>query len=152
MSTSAAQFQFAAEFVAFLIAAAGLALVLLGANLLTRTVWARILLALGFGGLLAASFLHGSLLVDETRRGLIAGLRAGGIACVAVGSLRWRGGLASKRLLWAGLAITVAPGVLGVTGPRAAADPTLIVGSLAIGASLLIASRRSIAARVAASA
>jgi PAS domain S-box-containing protein len=150
LTTSAAQFQFAAEFVAFLAAAAGLALVVLGAELLTRVAWARFALAVGFAGLLGASFLHGSLLVDRSDA-TIAAIRAGGIVACAIGGLRWRDRV-SWRLLWAGLAITAAAAVLIVTGPRAAADATLIAGSLVVGASLVVVSRRSIAARVAASA
>jgi two-component system sensor histidine kinase VicK len=150
LTTSAAQFQFAAEFVAFLAAAAGLALVVLGAELLTRVAWARFALAVGFAGLLGASFLHGSLLVDRSDA-TIAAIRAGGIVACAIGGLRWRDRV-SRRLLWAGLAITAAAAVLIVTGPRAAADATLIAGSLVVGASLVVVSRRSIAARVAASA
>src|SRR4051795_8556864 len=103
MSTSAAQFQFAAEFVAFLVGAAGIALVVLGADLLTRVVWARGLLVVGFTGLATAAFMHGSLLVGDDSEGGIAAIRAAGLVAVAIGSLRWRGGILSRQLLWAGL-------------------------------------------------
>ena len=152
MSTSAAEFQFAAEFVAFLVAAAGLALVILGADLLARVLWARVLLALGFAGLIAASFAHGSLLAGDNSKALIATVRAIGLAGVAAGSVRWRGGPISRQFLWVGLAITVAAVVIGASGPRDTANALLIAGAVGMGASLVIASRRSLAARVAASA
>src|SRR5205814_9987682 len=91
MSTSAAQFQFVAEFVAFLAAAAGAALVVLGSDLLSRVIWARVALAVGFLGLLAAAFLHGSLLVDESSRQAIAAVRFAGIAAGGLGALQWQG-------------------------------------------------------------
>src|SRR2546423_6857990 len=136
MSTSAAQFQFAAEFVAFLVGAAGVALVLLGADLLSRVAWVRALLALGFAGLVAASFAHGSLLVGEDSRGLIAAVRGAGLLCAALGSVRWRGGAASRQLLWAGLAVTGAPPLLGVPAPRTGAHPKPLVVAVGIGAFL----------------
>src|SRR3954451_8990929 len=152
MSTPAAQFQFAAEFVAFLVGAAGVALVVLGADLLARVVWARVLLVIGFTGLATAAFMHGSLLVGDDSDAGIAAIRFGGLVAVAVGSLRWRGGNVSRQLLWAGVIVTAVAAALGVTGPQSAANATLIVGSVAVGASRVAASRRSIAARVAASA
>src|SRR3954470_10393254 len=152
MTTSAAEFQFAAEFIAFVVAAAGLALVMLDADLLARVLWARLLLAAGFAGLVAASFAHGSLLAGTDNDPAIATVRAVGLVCVAAGSLRWRGGAVSRQLLWGGLAVTAVAIVLTGSGHTDAGNATLVAGALGIGAALVVASRRSIAARVAASA
>jgi len=152
LSTSAAQFQFVAEFVAFLAAAAGLALVVLGGDLLTRVIWARLAMAVGFAALLAAAFLHGSLLIDESSRQGVAGLRFGGIVAVALGAWQWRGRRSSRQLLLAGLLLTGVAGGLALREVRTAGDATLIAGSVGVGAALYTASRRAIAARVAASA
>src|SRR5205823_7661114 len=134
------------------VAAAGLALVIMGADLLARDVWARVLAAMGFIGLGAAAFAHGSLLAGPDAKAAVSAVRAVGIVGVAAGSLRWRGSVLSRQLLWGGLLVTAAAAVLGGTGPRDTANATVIIGGAAIGASLLIASRRSIAARVSASA
>ena len=152
MSTSAAQFQFAAEFVSFLAAAAGLALVLLRGDLVTRTSWGRTLFALGFTAMATAAFLHGSLVVDESAHSTLAAVRAGGLLAVAVGSISWRGSRITSALLWLGLGITGIGIVLGQTDNRTAANVALGAGALAIAGVLAAISRRSIAARVAASA
>src|SRR5206468_7483470 len=123
--TSAAQFEFAAEFVSFLVAAAGLALVLTRGDLLARATWARSLLALGFLAMGTAAFLHGSLVVDESARTWIGVLRAGGLVAVAVGSISWAGRPWSRFLLWAGLvatAVGIGFGVQGTTTSRTAAN------------------------------
>src|SRR4051812_34222907 len=62
MSTSA-QFTFAAEFVAFLAAAAGLAMALLRGEVVVRPNWVRAPLGAGFASLAGAAFLRGSLIV-----------------------------------------------------------------------------------------
>jgi PAS domain S-box-containing protein len=152
MSASAAQFQFAAEFVTFLAAAAGLALVLLRGELVARVLGARGALGVGFLALGAAAFLHGSRVVEEGDDPVLLTLRGAGVAAVALGSLSWNGGPTSRRLLWAGLLATGAAVAAEVAASGDVPPALLIAGSLAIGASVLGASRRSIAARVAASA
>jgi len=152
VSTSLAQFQFAAEFIAFLAAAAGLALVLLRSDLLTRSPWAETVLALGFGALLTAAFLHGSLLIGESSRATITVLRGFGIVAVAAGSMTWRGSAVTQRMLWLSLALAGLDVVLIAAGHRLAADAVLGLGAAILGTALLDVSRASIAARVAASA
>ncbi|MDQ1395136.1 MAG: two-component system, OmpR family, sensor histidine kinase VicK, partial [Acidimicrobiaceae bacterium] len=152
MSTSAAQFQFAAEFVSFLAATAGLALVVLRGDLLTRAAWAKALFAIGFLAVAAGAFTHGSLLVHESARSSIVGLKAGGVVAIALGSLSWQGGRAARGLLWLGLAVTGAGVALELNATRTGANIALGVGALLISVVLGIISRRSIAARVAASA
>lgn len=157
------QLEFAAEFASFLVAAAGFALVLLRAELLSRSARASFALAAGFAGLGAASFVHGSLLVPDASAPLVVGLRAAGLALLLIGSA---GALAdaswlpaakarsavSRNLLWFGIALqggAVAAVVLG----RPEVSAALIgAGAAMIGVALIVSSRRSIAGRVAASA
>ena len=102
MSTSA-QFTFAAEFVAFLAAAAGLAMALLRGEVVVRPAWARTPLGAGFGFLAGAAFLRGSLLIDTdtTRRSLRCGSL--GLLIVIVGSLAWDERGPARQLLWVAL-------------------------------------------------
>ena len=152
MPASAAQAQFAAEFALFLVALAGLALVVLRAHLLTPSPVGRTALAVGFASLGTAAFLHGSLVVDPASEGVVLGFRFLSVAALAGGALTWRSTKASRRLLWLGLV------VLGATLPSSLDEPALgssavrTLGAVLLGAALLSASRRSIAARVAASA
>ena len=153
MSASAAQFQFAAEFVTFLAAAAGLALVLLRSELLSDAGWGRAALALGLACMGSGAFLHGSRLVTRADEPGLLVLAAGAVLLLAVGSLRWRGEEAAQRLLQAGLVLEAA--AVAMDAARAATVPAEAVrglGAALIGAGLVIASRRAIAARVAASA
>ena len=152
MSAAAAQFQFAAEFVTFLVAAAGVALVLLRGELLARAPGARVLLGVGFASLGASAFLHGSRVVEESDDPVVLVLRAGGVAGIALGSLAWSAGATARLFLWGGLVVTVA----AVAGDAAASGDLprvlLIAGAAGLGTAALLASRRAIAARVAAGA
>ena len=150
--SSTAQFHFAAEFVAFLAAAAGLSLVLLRGELLTRAPWARTALGLGFTAIGAAAFFRGSLLLGDVENELLLMVRAAGLVAVAVGSLNWTGGPGARRLLWMGITAMAVSLVLDISTSGRAVDTALGVGAVGVTASVLSASRRSIAARVAASA
>ena len=152
MTASAAQFQFAAEFVTFLAAAAGLAIVLLRGELVARALGARGALGVGFLALGGAAFLHGARLVEDGDDAVLLALRGAGTAAVALGAVSWSGGVTSRRLLGAGLLAIGAAVVVEAAASGDLPNVLLVVGSLAVGASILGASRRSIAARVAASA
>jgi len=150
MSTSA-QFTFAAEFVAFLAAAAGLAMALLRGEVVVRPSWVRVPLGVGFASLAAAAFLRGSLLVDGSTASVIA-LRSIGIVVVLAGTIGWEQRGTARQLLWVALG-AVALGTYGQTlDSTAFGDGMLIAGSVAVLGSVLTASRRSLAARIAASA
>ncbi|GAC1312198.1 MAG: hypothetical protein NVSMB16_09070 [Acidimicrobiales bacterium] len=151
MISFAAQSRFAAEFLAFLISVAGLALVGLRPELLSPERSSRLALAVGFGVTAAIAFGEGSLLVRDRQAPLLLALGAVGLLLAGLGSRSWSGGRRSQRLLWAGLvAMAVA---LGLFAGRAeiAGDALLGIGAAAIGVALRAASGRSIAARVAAS-
>ncbi|MDP9073219.1 MAG: ATP-binding protein [Actinomycetota bacterium] len=153
MSTAVAQIQFAAEFVTFLVAAAGLALVVLRNELTTRRPPERLALALGFLVTGAAAFGHGSLLLNADLEGVVVGLRIAGIVALGIGSIWWwRGGRVARRMLWLGLVVNAAAVGFEVAGASRASDALLAIGSIVIGAALVTASRRSVSARVAASA
>ena len=152
MSASAAEVHFAAEFVTFLAAAVGIAVVLLRGDLLTaaRT---RLPMGAGFAMLGASAFLHGSLLLnDKGDRPLVFALRALGVAGLAAGASRWAGPRQGARVLLVGLAALASAAVLGLSDNADLTSFLLAAGSLAVGGAVVLASRRSIASRVAASA
>ena len=150
MSTSA-QFTFAAEFVAFLAAAAGLALVLLRGEFVVRPPWTRGPLGAGFAFIASAAFLRGSLLVDGPEDAVLA-LRAGGVLVVAIASLFWLGGGAARQMLWIGLLTLGGSCVAHFQDAVGVGDGLLVLGAVIVLAAVLTASRRSLAARVAGSA
>lgn len=150
--SSSAQFHFAAEFVTFLAAASGLALVLLRGELLTRGNWGRYALGAGFSLIAASAFLRGSLILDSVDPDMWLVLRAVGLVALALGSLNWNAGEGERRTLWLGVSLVTLSLVMDVFQDGTLVDLTLLIGALGIGISALAASRRSIAARVAASA
>ena len=151
MISFAAQGRFAAEFVAFLVALGGLALVGLRAELLSENRVARAILALGFAMVAVASFFEGSLIVRDHGDPVLIAVRAAGLVAITVGSLWWAGGIRSRRILWLGV------GWMGISlfflaqHQELVANMTLGVGAASVGVALRFASARSIAARVAAS-
>lgn len=151
MSAFAAQYQFAASFTVFLVALAGLALVVLRESLTTRP-GARLALGAGFVALGTGAFLHGTLLVPDRDEPALLGLRLAGVAALAVGSLAWRGRSVSRALLWAGCAGLALAVPLEVADLANAGATLSAAGGLLVGAALIAASRVAIAARVAASA
>jgi PAS domain S-box-containing protein len=153
MTSTIAQIQFAAEFVTFLVAAAGLALVVLRNELTTSRPPERLALTIGFLATAVAAFTHGALLLTGDLEAIVIALRIGGVVGLAIGSIWWwRGRGIAGHLLWVGLfGTTIAVG-LEALGAGRASDAVLATGSIIIGTALLVASRGSVAARVAASA
>jgi len=154
VSAASAQLGFAAEFVLFLAAVAGLGVVV-RAKLLAGERAGQLLLALGFIGLGLAAFIHGSLLVQTATAPTVIVPRLAGLVLLAAGSLR-SGDTDARRqiglavtLLALAEATTLAPGLSDIDG---LANVARGLGALGLGAALLTASRRSISARVAASA
>lgn len=173
MSPAPAQLQFSVQFASFLVAAAGLALVLLRAELLVRKSSDGVILSLGFASLAAAAFLNGSLAVPSVTDPVVVGVRVAGLALLAVGSLgrRRAGGgndppdhqahpraspparllVLTKAALWLGVALQGAAVVASFSVPVTAAI-LLGAGAASIGGALAFSSRRSVAGRVTASA
>ena len=153
MSASSAQFQFAAEFVLFLAAASGLAVAALRGSLLSREPSGALALAAGFASLAASAFLHGSALVDDGGAAVIVGLRATGVAAVLVGCARgWAAGQVPRVAMVVAAAFVAVATLIDAESPGTASRLALTAGGIALGASVFLASRGSIAARVAASA
>src|SRR5205823_4837613 len=122
-------------FAIFLVAAAGLALVLLRAELLSRSPWARACLGLGFAALAGAAFLRGSLLVQPATNSIVGGLRGAALVLILIGSIRWRAGDASQALIWLGVGLVGAAIVLRGTSGQVA-DSLLAAGALSLGIAL----------------
>ena len=153
MSASSAQLQFAAEFVLFLAAASGLALLALRGALLNGKVGGEFALTAGFLALGTSAFLHGSRLVDDGGSTLIVGLRTAGIAAVLAGCLwGWVAGETARVLLGVAVAFLAAATFVDAGDSSTFSRVALTLGGLAMGVAVLLASRRSIAARVAATA
>lgn len=153
MASSSVQLHFAAEFATFLVAAAGLAVIVLRAGLLTRARLGAVALGAGFCGVAAAAVLHGSLLVERGSDPAVIGLSIMGLVLLLAGSTSWEAGRRAQGLLWLGLALLGAGTWLDAVRP--ASDPSVALlgtGALALGAMLVTASRRAIAARVVSSA
>lgn len=149
MPISAAQYQFAAEFALFLVAASGLALSLLRADLLTVRAWAKVPLAAGFASFATAAFVHGSLLADTTSP-VVVGARSAGVVLVAVGATMWRG-RGARLAVFAGVAVSAGGILFAVAEREGPAAGFRVVGALLLGLGLYLAGSRSIATRVAAS-
>lgn len=153
MSASSAQFQFAAEFVLFLAAASGLAVVALRSALLNREPTGTTALAIAFTALATSAFLHGSALVDDGGAALVVGLRAAGVGAALIGVARgWAGGRLARGLLVGAAALVAAATVVDADTAGNSARVLLTAGGATLGGSVLAASRRSIAARFAATA
>lgn len=147
-----AQSQFAAEFITFLAAAAGLALVLLRSSLASRVAWGASLLAAGFFGVATAAFLHGSLIIEDGGDPVLLIVRALALAALAGGATTWAAGPNSQRVLWISTALLAVAVVAQLAELGSLADGVLAIGAIGLGTAVLAASRGAIAARVAASA
>ncbi|MCU1455205.1 MAG: hypothetical protein JWN46_3351 [Acidimicrobiales bacterium] len=152
-TTGAAQLAFAAEFAVFLVSVAGLTCAL-RPRLLSEVPWARSALAAGFLGQATMSFLHGALIVEDTRRPMLLGARLVATALIALGALRWHGGSRGRVAVAVGVVALFAANVaLQVGGGHPAlADGCRLVGAAALGAAIVMAGRRSIPARIGVSA
>ncbi|MDQ1401891.1 MAG: two-component system, OmpR family, sensor histidine kinase VicK [Actinomycetota bacterium] len=150
--SSSAQFRFAAEFVTFLAAASGLALVLLRAELLSRVSWARFAFGAGVTAIGAAAFLHGSLIIESATNPVLLLIGGAGIASMGAATTQWHGERSTRTVLWVSLAflvVAMAGEALSQSGVAAVAT---LLGGVGLGVATLAASRRAIAARIAASA
>ncbi|MGH9125934.1 MAG: ATP-binding protein [Acidimicrobiales bacterium] len=137
----------------FLVAAAGLALVVLRDELTSNRPPERLALTVGFLATALAAFGRGSLLLKGDLVAFVIGLRAAGIVGLAIGSIWWwKGRGVARQALWVGLAGMTVADILLVIGAGRASNAALAVASISIGAALLTASRRSVAGQVAASA
>lgn len=153
MASSSVELQFAAEFAVFLVAAAGLAVIVLRSELLSRSLPGAAALGAGFCGVGATALLRGSLLVRRGSDPALIAFMAIGLVLLLAGSLWWSAGRAARCLLWLALALLAAALWLEAVRPGHLGSAVLLgTGALALGAGLVRASRRAIAARVVSSA
>ncbi len=152
MTSTGVQVQFAAELALFLVAVAGTGLAFLRTGLLVERLTAKATLTLGFGALGAAAFMHGALLIDDPADAGLVALRIAGLVLLAIASFSWRSASGSRGLLWIGLVALAVAEIATANEPSRLSDVARGLGAVAIGIALLVASRRSISARIAASA
>jgi PAS domain S-box-containing protein len=147
VSATQAQLSFAAEFVLFLAALSGTAVLVLRPRLLVADRAARLTCTTGLVLLGVASFVHGSLLVDDPRAAWVAVPRVVGLGLLAASVVRREATAATN-------ALRAVAGVLLVSQliDGSAADALRIVAAALLTVTLLYAARRSIPARVAAGA
>ena len=151
MSPQAAQLRFAVEFATFLVAVAGATIVLLRPQLVGANSRSRMFLTVGFAGVAAAAFLHGSLLTGTREVGVTV-LRGAGILLLAVGTLGWGDDRTTRRSLWLALVLMAVAEAASVVDAGVAADWARGAGALALGTVLINSARRSVPARIAVSA
>jgi PAS domain S-box-containing protein len=147
VSATQAQISFAAEFVLFLAALAGTAVLALRPRLLVVDRMARATCTAGFVLLGLASFLHGSLLVDDPRSTWVALPRVFGLGLLVASVVRREATATTHALRLVAVALLVSQLLDGTP-----ADVVQMVGAAALIGTLLVAARSSIPARVAAGA
>jgi two-component system sensor histidine kinase VicK len=152
VSSGAAQLRFAADFGVFLVAGAGITLLLLRPALLVSVERARAAVAVGFALLAGASVAHGGGLVDELDHPALVVARVVGALLVAASALRWPGTPTGRAAIGTGLFALLAADLALAVDAGSAADAIRLIGAGAVGVGVFIAARRSIPARIATSA
>ena len=155
MGAPAAQFQFAAEIVAFLVCLAGTALLLLRPALLTLGRGAAGLMAAGFAAVGAGAFVHGALQAGTVDPPGPVALRLGGGVLLLAGALparRWTGGALARGLLVPAGLLFSAAGAVALGHSLYGSEAVLVAGAAAAGVGLGVASQRAIGARLTAAA
>lgn len=144
--------RFAADFGVFLVAGAGITLLLLRPALLVSVERARAAVAVGFALLAGASVAHGGGLVDELDHPALVAARVAGTLLVAASAMRWPGTPTGRAAMGTGLFSLLAAEVALALDAGSAADAIRLIGAAAVGVGVFVAARRSIPARIATSA
>ncbi|MCU1485047.1 MAG: hypothetical protein JWN67_1793 [Actinomycetia bacterium] len=153
MSATQAQVAFAAEFVLFLAALAGVAVLVLRPELLAPDRWSRWAMATGFLAIGAASFVHGSLIEPEAGSAWVVAPRLAGLLLLAAVTVPARPSVVIHLArLAVGVLVAAEVAALVVADPGTGIDVARIVGAALLAAVLFFVARRSIPARVAAGA
>jgi hypothetical protein len=148
VSDSSPQLRFAVEFATFLVAVAGLAVVVFRPQLVGARARTRLCLVLGFVALAVAAFLHGSLAAGADNTVLVV-VRGLALVLLALGNFGLTEDRTTRRVLWAALALLVAAEGATALGADGLAGWARAAGALGLGAVLVVSARRSIPARVA---
>jgi len=152
MSAAAAQLRFAADFAVFLVAGAGLALLVVRPNLLVAAEQARGLVAAGFGLLAAAALASGGGYVDDVASPGLVALRLAGAALLVAVPLRWAGPDVGRLGFAVGIVALLGAETLLLADAGATSDVLRLVGAALLTAGTFLAARRSIPTRIATSA
>jgi PAS domain S-box-containing protein len=153
MSATQAQVAFAAEFVLFLAALAGVAVLVLRPQLLAPRPRSRWAMGIGFLGVGTASFVHGSLIEPDAGSAWVVGTRLVGLLLLAAVAVPARSStVVHVARLAVGVLLVAEVTTLLADDPGTAIDVARIVGAGLLAAILFVVSRRSIPARVAAGA
>jgi two-component system phosphate regulon sensor histidine kinase PhoR len=153
MSATQAQVAFAAEFVLFLAALAGVAVLVLRPSLLAPARWARGAMALGFLLVGVASFVHGSLLVPEADAPGVVVPRLVGLLLLGAVVVPTRAAkVVQLARLAVGVLLAAEVATIVVRDPSTPVDALRITGAVLLTGVLFFVARRSIPARVAAGA
>lgn len=152
MSTTAAQYRFAAEYVTVVVAVAGL-IVAASRSRAPGGRAERLALAAGFAAGGVAAFVLGATLAEPGPGEALGWVRVAGAVAVLAGSRRWAAGARSAWALRAGAAAAAAAGAVQLAAASPAVTDALLVGAAAAeGVALAAAGRRSVATQVAAAA
>jgi PAS domain S-box-containing protein len=151
VTAAEAQLRFAADFALVLVAGSGLALLAVRPLLLVAADRARTVVAAGFGLLVAAAFASGGDFVDVDAAALVA-VRLVAVACLLVAPLRWPGSTVGRIGFAVGLVALLGGELAGVADVDAAADGLRLLAAAAMATGIVVAARRSIPTRIAASA
>jgi PAS domain S-box-containing protein len=152
MSAAAAQLRFAADVAVFLVAGAGLTLLVARGHLLVADARARGPVAAGFVLVAAGAFAHGAGLVDDPSATSLVILRVAGIALLVFAPARWSGAPLGRLGFAAGLLCLVAAEVTLALDAPIASDWLRLGGAAGLGVGVVLAARRSIPTRIAISA
>jgi len=147
MSPAAAQLQFAAEFLGFLAAIAGVALALLRAA--PRRPPPGV--AVAFAVLAIVAFVAGSRIVEDSAGPFVALPRLVGAALLAIFVVLWDVEGRTKVLLLTGALATALAVPLVVIDQAIGSSTAVAIGGLLIGGAVLDLARRSVASRIAVS-
>lgn len=147
MVDSISQLRFAAEFVVFIVAFAGLFLAV-RPNAIDPSSTTRVLFGAGFLAEGAAAFLYGAFLVEDFHQPALAGLRAVGLLLLVIATIRWRVERLARLLLAVAIVALIISEVWLLAGGGRAGDVARLVGGLILGAALIRSGRHSIPARI----
>jgi two-component system sensor histidine kinase VicK len=151
-AAAAAQLQFAAGFAVFLVAGAGLTLLLVRGDLLVDGIRSRGPVAAGFVLVAAGAFAQSVGIVDDVRSPSFAAVRLIGVALLAIAPVHWAGSALGRLSFAAGIASLVAAEALLALEADVVSDWLRLVGAAGLGAGIFLAARRSIPTRIAISA
>jgi PAS domain S-box-containing protein len=147
-SSGAELVRFAAEFATFLVAVAGISVLLLRPKIVAVSRRGRVALLGGFAAAGAGAFLWGSMLAPIDSE-LVTIIRGAGIALLAIGAIGWDTSPGTRRGLLLSLTLLATADLLTARDHQVVGSWTQAAGAFGVGAVLVATSRRTVATRVA---